>query len=191
MVACVPDFRVPAHRRRIGCHLSHFHRRGSVGLEHPGGVGVRYHQLRVLDRHRARRHTHFGHSLPVPAEVADEHQPLLGSHDYFRRDLCWSLSGHSRWPLLVCVVHVSIAELKPYFPELPLRSPVGSLRGFDLLHNLADLLVHRSHPGPWHASRPGEEPHATGRIWIPRTRLAGKARGTGGITRLLTSCWRG
>ena len=43
---------------------------GVWGNNQPVVVGVRHHQLRVLGRHRPRRHADLGDPLPVPPEVA-------------------------------------------------------------------------------------------------------------------------
>ncbi len=59
------------------------HRR--VGQQHPGGLGLRDHQLRVVDRHRPRGHVHLGHPAPARAAVAHEHQPLRRGDDPLRR----------------------------------------------------------------------------------------------------------
>ena len=55
-----------------------------------------------------------------------------------------------------------------------------------VLHDLADLLVHRPHPGPRHAPRPGEEPLAAGDLRFPVARAGAAARGTGGTTKSRT-----
>ncbi len=47
------------------------YRRGRVGNEPAEHVGVRYYELRVLGRYRARGHADLGDFVFVPAEVAD------------------------------------------------------------------------------------------------------------------------
>jgi Fe-S-cluster-containing dehydrogenase component len=63
-----------------------------------------HHELRVLDRHRPRRHADLRHSLPVPAEVAHVDQPLRRGHDDLRRHLRRHLPGHPRRPRLARVL---------------------------------------------------------------------------------------
>ncbi len=60
---------------------------GVWGNNQPGRLGLGHHQLRLLDRHRPRRHADLGHSVPVPAEVAHLDQPLRRGDDDLRRDL--------------------------------------------------------------------------------------------------------
>ncbi len=51
-----------------------------------GGLGIRHHQLRLVDRHRPRRHADFGDSAAVQAGLAQRHQPLCRGHDDLCRD---------------------------------------------------------------------------------------------------------
>ena len=51
-------------------HLSRLNRRWGLGAECSRLLGVGYHQLRFLDRHRSRRNSHFRHSLFNSAKVA-------------------------------------------------------------------------------------------------------------------------
>ncbi len=43
---------------------------GVWGLNNPGRLGLGHHQLRLLGRHRPRRHADLGDPLPLPPEVA-------------------------------------------------------------------------------------------------------------------------
>ena len=52
-----------------------------LGQQRAGRVGVRHHQLRLVDRHRPRGHADFGDSAAVPAAVAHLDQPVCGSDD--------------------------------------------------------------------------------------------------------------
>ena len=65
-------------------HRHHRPRHRHVGQQPPGRLGLRHHQLRLVDRHRPRRHAHLGHPPALPAEVAHLHQPLRRGHDHLR-----------------------------------------------------------------------------------------------------------
>ena len=56
-----------------------------LGQQHPGRLGVRHHQLRLVDRHRPRRHADLGDSAAAEADVADLDQPLRRGDDAVRR----------------------------------------------------------------------------------------------------------
>ena len=60
---------------------------GIWGNNIPVGWGVRHHQLRLVDRHRPRRHADLGDPAAVPAEVAHVDQPLRRGDDAVRRRL--------------------------------------------------------------------------------------------------------
>ena len=46
------------------------HGRRHLGHQCPGRLGLRHHQLRVVDRHRPRRHADLRHLAAAPSEVA-------------------------------------------------------------------------------------------------------------------------
>ena len=52
--------------------LALLHGRRHLGHQRPGGLGLRDHQLRVVDRHRPRRHADLRHPAAAAPEVADE-----------------------------------------------------------------------------------------------------------------------
>ena len=58
-----------------------------LGQQRPGRLGVRHHQLRLVDRHRPRRHADLGDPAAVPAAVAHVDQPLRRGDDALRRRL--------------------------------------------------------------------------------------------------------
>ncbi len=70
LVLCLYDRALQGHRR--------------LGQQHPRRLGLRHHQLRLVDRHRPRRHAHQRHPPPLPAEVAHLHQPLRRGDDPLR-----------------------------------------------------------------------------------------------------------
>ena len=49
---------------------------GHLGRQHPGRLGLRHHQLRLVDRHRPRRHADLGDPAAAQAGLAHVDQPL-------------------------------------------------------------------------------------------------------------------
>ncbi len=60
-------------------------RRRRLGHQHPGRLGIRHRQLRVVDRYRPRRHADLRHSCSAQAELAQLDQSFRRSHDAVRR----------------------------------------------------------------------------------------------------------
>ena len=146
-------------------------------------LGVRDHQLRLVDRHRPRGHVHLGDPVPVRADVAHVDQSLRRGDDDLRgrcrrRSFRCSTSagrgsptGCSRYPNPMGV-----------WPQLQERAAVGRRRGDDVLHGLAAVLVPRPDPRPRDAARPREDAAASASS-TGSSRSAGAARrGTGSTT---------
>jgi hypothetical protein len=64
---------------------------GDLGRQHPDRLGLRDHQLRLVDRHRPRRHADLGDPAAAQAGLAHVDQPLSPKDD--------DLRGHVRGPL--------------------------------------------------------------------------------------------
>ena len=73
-------------------------RRRHLGRHHPHRLGLRHRQLRLVDRHRPRRHADLRHPLIAAPIVAQLHQPLRRSHDAVRRGLRRNFPRHPRGP---------------------------------------------------------------------------------------------
>ena len=165
----------------------HGHRR--LGQQQPRGLGLRHHQLRLLDRHRPRRHADLGHPVPLPPEVADRHQPLRRGDDDLRGDLRRPVPGDSRGPAVVRLLAGPVSEPDVGLAELPQPAAVGRVRREHLLHGVAAVLVpgHDSRPG--HAARPGHDA-GCGRSPTACSPWAGAARpGSGTSTSGPTCSW--
>src|SRR5207249_2846599 len=75
----------PLHAARGGGHGAALRRHRHLGRQHPGRLGLRDRELRLVDRHRSRRHADLGDPAPPPPGVAAVHQPLRGGDDHLRR----------------------------------------------------------------------------------------------------------
>ncbi len=145
-----------ARRRRGLVRDPDRHRR--LGPQPHRRLGVRHHQLRVLGRHRPRRHADLGHPLPVPAEVAHQHQPLGRGDDPVRRDVRRRLPAHPHGASLARLLRLPVPERsRPAVGELPLAAALGRVRDQHLLHRLGGVLVRRPDPRSGDGARsPGD-----------------------------------
>ena len=84
--------------------------RRHLGHQYPGRLGLRHHQLRVVDRYRPRRHADFRHSAAAAATLAQLHQPLRGSHDAVRGGLRGHVPAAAHGPSLAGVLAVSVSQ---------------------------------------------------------------------------------
>ena len=131
---------------------------GVWGINQPGRLGLRDHQLRLVDRHRPRRHADLGDPLPVPAAVAHVDQPRGRGDDALRRHLRAAVPAAPHRPAVAGrVLAAAVPEHHGHVAELPQPAHLGRLRGLDLRHHLGRVLVHRADPRPGDHARPGEE----------------------------------
>ncbi len=101
-------------------HARDRHRR--LGQQHPGRLGVRHHQLRLVDRHRPRRHADLRDPPALPAAVAHVDQPLRRGDDPVRGRLRADLPDPPHRPALVRGV------LAAALPDRPRASGRSSAR---------------------------------------------------------------
>ena len=126
-----------------------------LGHQHPGRLGLRHHQLRLVDRHRPRRHADLGDPAAAAADVADVDQPLRRGDDAVRRRLRRASSRCSTlgrpWLAYWLFPYPNTMGVWPQF-----RSPLdlGRVRGLDLRDGVAAVLVRRPDPRPGDAARP-------------------------------------
>ncbi len=146
------------------------HRR--LGPERPGGLGLGHHQLRLLGRHRPRRHADLRDPAAVPPEVAHLDQPRGRGDDALRGGVRAHLPGHPRRPHLGGLLARAGAEPDGSLAELPEPAAVGRLRGQHLRHGVAALLVRRADPRPRDAARPLEDEDQAVDLRRLRARLA-------------------
>ena len=153
------------------------HGRRHLGHQHPRRLGLRHRQLRLVDRDRPRRHAHLGDPAAAAPGVAHLDQPLRRGDDAVRGDVRRACSRCCTW-----AGPGSFYWLLPY-PEhdgplaaVPQPAGVGRVRGLDLLHRLAAVLVHRPGPRPGHAARPAQTPVQAGDLRHVRLGWRGSAR---------------
>ena len=74
--------------------------RRDLGRQRPGRLGLRHHQLRLVDRDRPRRHADLGDPAAAAAAVAHLDQPLRRGDDAVRGGLRGHLPDHPHGPAL-------------------------------------------------------------------------------------------
>ena len=166
---------------------------GVWGLQRPGGLGLGDRQLRLLGRHRPRRHPDLGDPLPAAAALAHQHQPLCRGDDHLRRGLRRDLPGHPRRPDLAGLLAVPDSQPDGDVAELPVAAAVGRVRGRHLRHGVAALLVHGHDPRSGHPARPGDDQDPLLHLRHSRASAGARPTGTGTVSSSPTCCsppWR-
>ena len=145
-----------------------------LGHQHSDRLGIRDHQLRLVDRYRPRRNADFGDSVSAEAGLAHIDQPVLGSDDAVRRGLRRHVPDSAPGPAVAGLLAVSLSQFHVALAAAAQPARVGRVCGFDVRHRLARLLVHRPDSGSGHACA------------IPR-HISGSGRSYG----ILALGWRG
>ncbi len=148
-----------------------------VGQQPPGDVGLRHHQLRLVDRHRLGRHLHIGFLLPDEGDLAHRAQPHRRIDDPVRRRLRRALSAAASRPGLVRLLAGPLSGHDGAVAAIQKPASVGLLRHPDLCDQLGAVLVSRTDSRPRGAAGPrGNAGQAIGlRVAggrIPRARRA-------------------
>ena len=148
---------VPESAARLG-RLPVPQGRRHLGQQRSGRLGVRHHQLRLVDRHRPRRHAHLGHPAAAQAGLADVDQPLRRGDDALRRRLRADVPADSHRPAVARgLLADAVSQRHGHLAAVPQPAHLGRVRGQHLRHRLAALLVHRAHPRSGDDARPGQE----------------------------------
>ena len=120
-------------------------RHGHLGHQRSGRLGLRDHQLRVVDRHRSRRHADFGDPAALQADVAHLDQSLRRGDDAVRGrqrgDVPDPAHGTSVARRLLAV---PVSEHDGRVAAVPQPAHLGRLRGLDVRDRLAAVLVRRT-----------------------------------------------
>ena len=134
-----------------GALLAVLQRRRRVGHHHPGGLGLRHRQFRVVDRYRPRRNADLGHSAAAQAGLAHLHQPILRSHDAVRRGASRHVPDPAHGPSLAGLLAASLPQFDVAVAAAAQPAGVGRVRGLHLPDRFADFLVHRPDSRSGHA----------------------------------------
>ena len=127
---------------------------GIWGINQPGRLGLRHHQLRLVDRHRPRRHAHLRDPAAAAPGVAHLDQPLRRGDDALRRRVRRAVPAPPPGPAVVRLLALPVPEHDGAVAAVPQPARLGRLRGLDLRHGLAPVLVRRPDPRPRDAARP-------------------------------------
>jgi molybdopterin-containing oxidoreductase family membrane subunit len=113
-----------------------------LGRQHPHRLGLRDHQLRLVDRYRPRGDADFGDPAAAQTGLAHVHQPLRGSDDAFCGRLRRHLPAHShRASVARRVLASAVSKHDGDLAAVPQPAHLGRLRCLDLLDGVADVLV--------------------------------------------------
>ena len=112
-----------------------------LGHQHPHWLGLRHRQFRLVDRHRARGNADLRHSAVAAAIVAEFDQPVCRSHDAVCGGGCRNFSADPHRAPVACVLAVSVSQHDELLAAIPQPAALGCVRGLDLLHDLAAVLV--------------------------------------------------
>ena len=164
---------------RLGDRAVHPRRR-RLGPQHPGQLGLRDPQLRLVARHRPCRHADLGAAAAARPRLAQFAQPLRRDDDAVRRGLRRHLSDPASRPAVVLLLDVSLSGDDGRVAAVPQPARMGHLGGADLSHRLGRVLVHR----PRARSRRGARPRAAARL----AGLLRRARRSAGAARRCTGC---
>ena len=115
--------------------------RRHLGHRDTGGLGLRDHQLRVVDRYRSRGNPDLGHPAAAEAIVAQLDQPLRGSHDAVRGGLRRYVPAAPHGPSVAGVLDVPVSQHDGGMATVPQPAGVGRVCGFDLRDDLGGVLV--------------------------------------------------
>ena len=139
-----------------------------------------HHDLRVLDRHRARRHADLGDPVPVPQPVAHGGLPVHRGDDGVRRHDGGAVPDHPHRAAVDLLLAAAVPEPALALAQLQVAAPVGRLRDLDLLHGVGHLPRGRADPRRRGRPRQGHRLAADRSTRWPRS--AGRAPTTSGGT---------
>ena len=165
---------------------------GHLGHQHSGRLGLRDYQLRVVDRHRPRRHADLGDPAALQADMAHLDQPLRRSDDAVRGRQRGDLPAAAHRPSVARdVLAVPVSEHDGRVAAVPQPAHLGRLRGLDIRHRLAAVLVRRTHSRPRDAARSIGIESRPGHLRRARDGMARLGASTGIATRRRICCSRG
>ena len=106
---------------------------------HPADLLERlHHDLRVLDRHRARRHADLRDPVPVPEPVAHGGVPLHRGDDGVRRHDGGAVPDHPHRAAVDLLLAAAVPEPALALAQLQVAADLGRVRHLHLLHRELD-----------------------------------------------------
>ena len=132
-------------------------RRRYLGRQHSGRVGIRDRELRLVDRHRPRRHVHLRNfAFAVPA-LAHRHQSFRRSDDALRCRVRRIVSAAASRSALGFLLVAAVSRHDGTVAAVSQPARLGCFCGRHLFHCLAFVLVSRAAAGPRHPARSRDE----------------------------------
>jgi hypothetical protein len=165
-------------------------RASASGASTAGRLGLRHHQLRLVDRHRPRRHADLGHSAAAPAGLAHVDQPLRRSDDALCRGLRRDLPiFHTGRPWLAAYWLLPYPNTMGMWPKF--RSPlIWDVFAVSTYATVSALFWYVGLIPDLATMRDRRRATRSKRRSTACSRWAGAARrGTGSATRWPTCCW--
>ncbi len=138
--------------RRAHLRVARLHRlavlAGGRHLGHrlAGDVGLRHHQLCLVDRDRQRRDFHLGAVLSDALRMAQFDQSPCRVDDIVRRCLRRHLPDPASWPTMAVLLAGAVSRDNAHLAAIPQPAAVGFLRHHDLRPVVNPVLV--SWPDP-------------------------------------------
>ena len=123
---------------RSAIRSMHGHRR--LGSQLAGLLGLRHHELRLLDRHQPRRHADLRDSASGQCHLAAPGHALRRGHHRLRADHRRDLPDLPPRPAVALLLADSVSERAPDLAELPLAAGLGLLRHLHLPHRQPTFL---------------------------------------------------
>ena len=123
----------------FGYQLYAGHRR--VGPQLPGVLGLRHHQLRLLDRHQPRGHADLRDSASHQCHLAPPGHSLRRGHHRLLRSDRRHHSALPHRPPVARFLDDPLSQRTPYLAQLPLAARLGLLRHLHLPHRQHHLPV--------------------------------------------------
>ena len=137
--------RVPAGERAVSVPWLAVHPgRRDLGNQYSHRLGIRHRQLRVVDRYRPRRDADLGHSAVAQAGLANVDQPVLGSDDAVRRGSGRHVPDSAPGPPVARLLADAVPEFDVAVAAAAKSADLGRIRGIDIRHGFASVLVHGS-----------------------------------------------
>ena len=130
-------------------------RRRHLGHQHQRRLGLRHRQLRLVDRHRQRRHADLVDAAADAAAMARLDQPLRGGDDALRGVDRRPLPDHSSRAAHVFLLAHALPEHDDVLAAMAQRADLGFLGDPELPPVLDHLLVYRHDPRSRDAAGPG------------------------------------